>query len=84
MSADHPMDGFFVRGAIRAIRVYQGAISPLLGANCRYFPTCSQYAAEAIQVHGVLRGTALGLRRICRCHPWSRGGFDPVPPKGTA
>ena len=61
------------------IRAYQVALSPLLGANCRYYPTCSQYAIEAIETHGSLRGTWLAIKRISRCHPWHEGGFDPVP-----
>lgn len=66
------------------IWVYQATISPFLGANCRYTPTCSAYAMEAIETHGALRGGFLGIRRILRCHPitWLGGGsgFDPVPP----
>jgi uncharacterized protein len=61
------------------IRVYQLAISPLLGARCRFYPSCSQYALEAVSVHGSLRGSALALRRIARCHPFHEGGYDPVP-----
>lgn len=61
------------------IRVYQVVLSPLLGPNCRYYPTCSQYAIDAIDTHGSLRGAWLTLKRIGRCHPWHEGGFDPVP-----
>ncbi len=61
------------------IRAYQLAISPLLGPKCRFFPSCSQYAAEAIDAHGALRGSWLAVKRIARCHPWHEGGFDPVP-----
>jgi putative membrane protein insertion efficiency factor len=61
------------------IRVYQVALSPLIGPNCRYYPTCSQYAIEAIEIHGSLLGTWLTIKRISRCHPWHAGGFDPVP-----
>jgi putative membrane protein insertion efficiency factor len=61
------------------IRVYQVALSPLLGPNCRYYPTCSQYAIEAIDTHGSLRGAWMTIKRISRCHPWHEGGFDPVP-----
>jgi putative membrane protein insertion efficiency factor len=61
------------------IRVYQVALSPMLGPNCRYYPTCSQYAIEAIDTHGSLRGAWMTLKRISRCHPWHEGGFDPVP-----
>ncbi len=61
------------------IRFYQYAISPLMGRSCRYYPTCSEYTAEAIQKHGALKGGWLGAKRICRCHPWHPGGYDPVP-----
>ncbi|MDE6393490.1 MAG: membrane protein insertion efficiency factor YidD [Muribaculaceae bacterium] len=66
---------------IAPIRFYQLSISPMLPASCRYTPTCSQYAIEAIRIHGVLRGGSLAIRRICRCHPWGGSGYDPVPPR---
>ena len=62
------------------IRFYQRAISPWIGSHCRFRPTCSQYAIEAIRIHGVLKGLALGTWRILRCHPFCKGGYDPVPP----
>ncbi|MES2307541.1 MAG: membrane protein insertion efficiency factor YidD [Verrucomicrobiota bacterium] len=77
----------FQKVAVGMIRLYQWTLSPLWifiagsAAKCRYVPTCSHYAVEAIQVHGVLRGTVLGFKRICRCHPWGGFGPDPVPPK---
>ena len=61
------------------LRGYQYAIRPLLGANCRFYPSCSDYAREAIERHGVFKGAWLTLRRIGRCHPYHPGGFDPVP-----
>jgi putative membrane protein insertion efficiency factor len=61
------------------IRFYQHALSPLLGSNCRFYPTCSHYAYEAIEKYGVVKGGWMGLRRIGRCHPWHAGGYDPVP-----
>ncbi|PKO89575.1 MAG: membrane protein insertion efficiency factor YidD [Betaproteobacteria bacterium HGW-Betaproteobacteria-12] len=64
---------------IGLIRVYQYAISPLMGRSCRYVPTCSEYTAEAVQKHGAIKGGWLGAKRICRCHPWHPGGYDPVP-----
>lgn len=64
------------------IRIYQKFISPMLGAKCRYYPTCSEYTAQAIETHGVIKGIVLGAYRIIRCNPWSKGGYDPVPPKG--
>ncbi|WP_432695766.1 membrane protein insertion efficiency factor YidD [Marinobacterium sp. YM272] len=62
------------------IRAYQYLISPFLGSNCRFYPSCSSYAIEAIRSHGPLKGSWLALRRILRCHPFSEGGIDPVPP----
>lgn len=59
------------------VRAYQRFLSPLLGRNCRYQPTCSAYFLEALEKHGALRGSLRGVARICRCHPWSRGGWDP-------
>jgi putative membrane protein insertion efficiency factor len=61
------------------IRAYQRLISPLLGPHCRFYPSCSQYAAEAIQLHGPVTGGWLALRRLLRCHPLNPGGVDPVP-----
>jgi hypothetical protein len=65
-----------LRGLIRS---YQLLISPVLGPSCRYLPSCSDYAAEAIERHGALAGTWLAVRRLARCHPWGGSGYDPVP-----
>ena len=61
------------------IRIYQYALSPLLGRRCRFFPSCSEYAAEAVEKYGTLKGLSLGLKRLSHCHPWHPGGFDPLP-----
>ena len=61
------------------LRVYRNAISPMLGRNCRFVPSCSEYAVEAVERHGALKGGWLAARRVCRCHPFSGGGYDPVP-----
>lgn len=73
------MNRFWIAPWILLIRFYQLAISPLLGNRCRFFPTCSEYAVEALQRHGVFKGLWLSLRRVGRCHPWHPGGYDPVP-----
>jgi uncharacterized protein len=66
------------------IRVYQWTVSPLLGPRCRFYPSCSQYALEALMRFGVLEGGWLAARRLARCHPWHPGGFDPVAPLAGA
>lgn len=66
---------------ILPIKFYKKFISPLLGDRCRFYPTCSEYMMEAIQVHGVVKGIILGCGRLLRCQPFCKGGFDPVPPK---
>lgn len=62
------------------LRGYQLLLSPMLGQKCRFYPTCSNYAIEALRVHGAARGSLLAARRVCRCHPWNPGGVDFVPP----
>ena len=63
------------------IRGYQLVLSPMLGSNCRFYPSCSYYSHEALQKHGALKGSWLSVKRISRCHPWCEGGEDPVPEK---
>ena len=72
--------GLMLRTAIRA---YQLLLAPVLPPSCRYLPSCSHYAEEAITVHGPVRGTLLAARRLCRCHPWGGSGYDPVPSGGN-
>jgi putative membrane protein insertion efficiency factor len=67
---------------IAVLRAYRFAISPLYGQVCRYYPSCSAYALEAVQEHGAARGSWLAARRVLRCHPWAPGGVDHVPPVG--
>lgn len=70
-----------LRGVVRA---YQLSFSALLGRQCRFLPTCSHYAMEALETHGAFKGSALALRRFLRCHPFAAGGYDPVPPASPA
>jgi putative membrane protein insertion efficiency factor len=67
------------RGAIALIRLYRVILSPLLPPSCRFWPTCSRYAEEAVARHGTIRGARLIVARLARCHPWHPGGYDPVP-----
>ena len=72
------------RALMLLVRGYSLLVSPFLGHNCRYYPSCSAYTLEAIEKHGSLRGLWLGIKRVGRCHPWHAGGYDPVPePPGT-
>jgi len=64
-----------------AVRAYKLLVSPLLGTNCRFLPSCSSYAIEAVETHGPLAGSWLAAKRLCRCHPWGGDGYDPVPPR---
>jgi uncharacterized protein len=72
------------RVLLALISGYRLFLSPLFGASCRFYPTCSTYAVEAIETHGAMRGTWLALKRILKCHPWHPGGVDPVPPVEAA
>ena len=64
---------------ITLVRIYQWTLSPLLGKNCRFYPTCSSYMIQAIETHGILKGLWLGTKRLVKCGPWHDGGIDPVP-----
>ena len=75
--------GFAAGALILLIRVYQRRISPLFPPCCRFYPTCSHYAVEALRTYGIVRGLALSMWRILRCNPWCRGGYDPVPPPNS-
>lgn len=65
------------------VRVYQGVLSPIVGRQCRYVPTCSNYAIDALNEFGPVRGSWLAFRRVLRCHPFARGGYDPAPIRGS-
>jgi len=64
---------------IKLITLYQLTLSLFIGQQCRFYPTCSQYTREAIERHGSIKGIGMGVKRICSCHPWHEGGYDPVP-----
>lgn len=66
---------------IATIKIYQKFLSPIFAGSCRYQPSCSQYFIDALQIHGTIKGSYLGIKRILRCHPWGGSGYDPVPPK---
>jgi putative membrane protein insertion efficiency factor len=73
------MTSVFSSMLLAMIRFYQRYLSPQMGSSCRYYPSCSHFTYEAIEKYGALKGGWMGFRRILRCHPWARGGFDPVP-----
>lgn len=75
------MNNILIKPFILLVRFYQLTISPWVGSNCRYQPTCSSYMIEALKEHGLLKGLWLGTKRIGRCHPWGGHGYDPVPKK---
>ncbi|WP_136064647.1 membrane protein insertion efficiency factor YidD [Pontiella sulfatireligans] len=68
-----------VKAAVLLIRLYQKAVSPWLGQRCRFHPSCSNYCIDALKQHGMVLGLWLGIKRICKCHPFHPGGYDPVP-----
>ena len=69
----------FIYPLIFIIKIYQFIVSPLIGQNCRYLPTCSEYAIESLKLHGLLRGSFFAIKRILKCHPFGGHGFDPIP-----
>jgi len=79
VAVDRTKPGPVARLALHALRLYKVLISPQFAGSCRYLPSCSDYAAEAIERHGVAAGIGLGVRRLCRCHPFGGSGHDPVP-----
>ncbi|MFN5294154.1 MAG: membrane protein insertion efficiency factor YidD [Flavobacteriales bacterium] len=83
MSFTFVQNGSLKKLFIFPIRLYQRYLSPLLGQNCRFDPTCSHFAVEAIEEWGVMKGIWMGARRIAKCHPWGGFGYDPVPKKDT-
>lgn len=80
----HPRRPVLQTALLGLIRAYRGAISPLLPRACRFYPSCSEYAGEAIATHGTWRGLVLAAARLLRCHPWCEGGLDPVPARECA
>lgn len=78
--APRPADGLAVRAALLTLRSYKFLLSPLFTGACRFHPSCSTYAADALRAHGLARGLWLAARRLARCHPFGGSGFDPVPP----
>lgn len=79
MAEAHKSRNPLTRVLIALLRLYKLAISPFLGNHCRFYPSCSSYAEQAIAEHGALRGSLLAMRRLGKCHPWHEGGHDPVP-----
>ena len=79
-SARPPAEGLAVRAALVALRAYKLLLSPVFTGACRFHPSCSTYAADALRAHGLVAGTWLSVRRLARCHPFGGSGYDPVPP----
>ena len=78
-----PAEGLAVRVALAALRAYKVLLSPLFTGACRFHPSCSTYAADALRAHGLVAGAWLAVRRLARCHPFGGSGYDPVPPRRT-
>jgi putative membrane protein insertion efficiency factor len=83
MSERRPAAGIYPRLILLLLRAYKLTLSPLIGTQCRYLPTCSDYAAAALIAHGPARGARLAAGRLCRCHPWGGHGYDPVPERAA-
>jgi putative membrane protein insertion efficiency factor len=79
--SDHPQPGIAARACMACVRGYQVTLSRIVGGHCRFHPSCSHYAIDALRMHGALRGMWLTVRRLARCHPWGGQGDDPVPPR---
>ena len=77
----HTLYKVTLKSIIILLRAYQWVISPILGANCRFYPSCSSYTIQAIETHGILKGSFLAIKRIGKCHPWHPGGIDEIPEK---
>jgi uncharacterized protein len=77
----HCIRWFFIKLLLVPVYFYKYAISPMTSASCRHIPSCSEYAVEALKIHGPIKGTYLATRRILKCHPWGTHGYDPVPPR---
>lgn len=75
------MRGIYAKAVKTSLRAYKLTLSPFFGQSCRFLPTCSEYTAEALIIHGPIKGSWLGVKRICRCRPGGGHGYDPVPPK---
>lgn len=82
MSHSRPAAALYRRLILASLRAYKLTLSPLIGTGCRFAPSCSEYAAEALITHGPARGAWLATRRVCRCNPWGGSGYDPVPHTG--
>lgn len=75
----HVPHALFARALIALVRAYQLLLSPLLGGQCRFEPSCSRYAVACLEAHGAMRGSLLSVKRLCKCHPFHAGGYDPPP-----
>ena len=84
MTEQHQHTSLGARALMILIRVYQKILSPFMGGNCRFYPSCSHYGYEAIEVHGALKGSWMAVKRVGRCQPFHEGGLDPVPPGASS